>query len=274
MQLELLPPELLSIVAARCSPVSLLDLALASRRCCAVAEDDSIWKLQLTRSLQSVAEAFFEGILPSPESQTTWKRHYFALHRTWKKLAQERTGRLLVQISAQEMCGRRPNELDHFLELTNSWWHWGIDRPPTYGVYDVTDFITEHPGSDLIIDDAANMADASSVFEMAAHSDLALRRLATLAVPGLEALPFDQELEQLRTRRSAWSRQSWLTLAQGIVVAACFACFFREHPQFLSVPIMLMGWLACVACVDFIRARGRRTHGRRTCVPGHRPEQR
>ena len=49
------------------------------------------------------------------------------------------------------------------------------------------------------------MEDASDWFEMNAHSDAAIRRLESMAVPGLERLPYDVELERLR-QRAAQSR--------------------------------------------------------------------
>ena len=55
------------------------------------------------------------------------------------------------------------------------WDEWGVAAGAgTYGVYDVTEFADEHPGADLIIRDASELRDATSTFEMAAHSDGAL----------------------------------------------------------------------------------------------------
>ena len=94
----------------------------------------------------------------------------------------------------------------------------------------------EWPGAGCTL---AEAEDATTYFEMAAHSDAALRRLATLAVPGLEALPYDRELEALRVQQSPLLlaalvcsapafvvlRLIELTLAQATAAASCGAVF-------------------------------------------------
>ena len=55
----------------------------------------------------------------------------------------------------------------------------------------------QHPGIDL--SDAAELADGTELFEMNGHCDAAIRKLRTLVVPGLEALPYDLEVEARRT---------------------------------------------------------------------------
>ena len=190
-----LRPELQTLVAEHLDACSLLALARVSKACRVAAEDEAVWKSCLHRALLPITRAFFEGRLPEPDNGTTWKRHFFEMERSWKLRAQTSTGRLLVQIRAQRMSGRGPHELSSFWDLTcGRGWESPPEPSATYGVYDVTDFIHQHPGSDLIIHDSILMPDASSVFEMAAHSDHAMRKLATLAVPGLEALPYDQGL--------------------------------------------------------------------------------
>jgi len=101
------------------------------------------------------------------------------------------------QVGQQQMSGRGRHETVPLYCLWSELW---APSPPTYGVYDVTDFSDIHPGSDLIITDAAEAADATGWFEMAAHSDAALIILKTLAVPGLEALQYDPQLQALQQR--------------------------------------------------------------------------
>jgi hypothetical protein len=116
-----------------------------------------------------------------------------------EKMAQRRTGRLLVQIGQQQFSGRQPHEV---LPLSSLWSElWRSERPSRHGIYDVTDFSPRHPGIEL--KDAAELVDATEWFEMNGHSDEALRKLATLAVPTLEALPYDRELEEARRRRTS-----------------------------------------------------------------------
>lgn len=188
--LHLLPPELLHGVMATLRAADMLAVARVDRACRAAATDD-LWRALLARDLAPMLEAFFDGEVPAPCEGRSWRQQYFDVRFGWKRLAAERAGRLLVQIGAQRPSGRGPHEVP-------SLWCSTV-RPATYGVYDVTAFSAEHPGIELR--EAAALADATEWFEMAAHSDAALRRLAALAVPGLEALPYDRELEALRTRR-------------------------------------------------------------------------
>ena len=203
LMLERLRPELLLIVAGNCGLLPLLSLSQVSRGCREAARDEQVWRALLVAQLRPMTKVFFGGVIPSPGDGRTWKQHYFELRWSWKQLAQERTGRILVQIGAQWPSGRRPNELVSIWNVSDMWYTTG---PDYFGVYDCTDFVAHHPGADLIIRDAATAADATSTFEMAAHSDIALQKLATLVVTGLEALPYDHDLVTLRRR----SRLRWL----------------------------------------------------------------
>ena len=119
----------------------------------------------------------------------------------------------------------------------------------TLHVYDVTDFVDEHPGAQVLAE-AAGLADATEYFDMAAHSDAALRRLETLAVPGCTALRYDRELEALR------HRQPFLALAAGVcavppLLCALLRCASSTAPGFQSaVPAALSG-LAVVGAAAF-----------------------
>ena len=97
-----LPPELRVEVASHLQPAGLLALGGACRACRAAADHESLWRELLHRQLQPMLHAFFDGALPPPEAPgRSWKRHYFDFRGSWKRLAQKRTGRLLVQIGKQ-----------------------------------------------------------------------------------------------------------------------------------------------------------------------------
>jgi len=192
--LPALPSELCLVISRKLSPLNLIVLSSVCRAFRALSEDDDVWQSLLIRQLQPMVDAFFDGTLP-PSSHKTVKRHFFELRRSWKQLAQEQTGRMLVQIGTQELSGRVPHELKSIWSL---WTDWDSPEPTTYGIYDVTDFTDDHPGIDL--HDAASIVDATEWFEMNAHSDAAIRRLDTLAVPGLTGLPYERELERLCQR--------------------------------------------------------------------------
>ena len=199
-----LPPEILLQVAGSegLGPVDLLALSRVSRGCRAAADDDHVWRALLLRKMSPVWDAFFDGHPPPPRSGLGWKQQYFELRRTWKRLAGERSGRLLVQIGEQHLSGRGRHEVQSLFSLSAGWG--GSGGPANYGVYDVTEFSEHHPGIDLR--EAVELPDATDWFEMAAHSDAALRRLTTLVVPGLQALPYQRELDSLSLRRRGASR--------------------------------------------------------------------
>ena len=69
-------------------------------------------------------------------------------------------GKLLVQVGAQQLSGRGPDEL---VPLWNIREWWTQARPDHYSVYDVTSFIHQHPGSDLIITDAAALSNFGTI---------------------------------------------------------------------------------------------------------------
>eukprot|EP00908_Phaeocystis_cordata_P024384 Transcript_6844.p1 GENE.Transcript_6844~~Transcript_6844.p1 ORF type:complete len:294 (-),score=56.28 Transcript_6844:83-922(-) len=251
-----LPPELGTEVARHLSAVGLLSMAAVSRASRTVADDDLVWRQLLARQLEPMVKAFFDGALPLPEAGHTWKIHYFVLRSTWKHLAQKRTGKLLVQIGTQRPSGREPHELISILDAGDLWWP---TSPKTYGVYDVTTFVHRHPGADLIITDAAETADATHLFEINGHSDAALRMLTALAVPGLEALPYERELDALRRRRrrarDGWGAGDLLTagLASGCV--ASLSDFLHEHPRFCFVPALWALGVAVAAASALWRKR-------------------
>ena len=178
--LTALPREVLGLIA-RHEVLSAVDL-LAFRRVCTAcrnvaAPDDEAWELLLVNDFRPMIDAFFGGAVPLPRGGLTWMEHYFDFAQDWKRLAQDRTERILVQIGEQSMSGRQRYECKSILSLFTEW---NRADPARYGVYDVTDFIEVHPGAELY--DFGRATDATDMFDMAVHSDEAVRRLRTLAV--------------------------------------------------------------------------------------------
>ena len=245
-----LPPELLLLVASQLDAVDLMALARCCRSLRDVADDPCVWRDLLARRLAPMLRSFFDGELPPPEEGLSWKRWHFELRSSWKQRAQRLTGKLLVQVGSQRLSGRQPDELISIWDASDFWW---APRGDTYGIYDVSTFVHVHPGADLIIKDAAAEADATDTFEINGHSDEAVRRLATLAVPGLERLPYDLELDD--ARRRARSRrlgvldpQHLPTAVLAVACAVCLSVFLTRHPRYAMVPALwLLGATAAVA---------------------------
>jgi hypothetical protein len=214
-----LPHELCSAIAASTSlgAKDLNSLALVSRAFHAAATEEPLWHALLSRKLQPVIDTFFDGEAPAPADGVSWKRHFFELRASWKARAQQRTGRLLVQVGTQRLSGRKPHELPSAASLLSD----PAALPSTYGIYDVTTFVDHHPGIDLR--EAAAIDDASDWFEMNAHSDAAILRLRSLAVPGLQSLPYDIE----RPPRGRGRVMGPAPLACALLVAGAFGLCYR-----------------------------------------------
>ena len=268
-----LPPEVLFLVFSsdKLSAVDTLSICRVCRRLRSVGEDERIWTKVIALYLGPVLDAYFDGQIPSPSHlqqhwhfdgcHASWKCHFFTLKAHWKALAQERSGRLLVQIGKQELSGRTPGELlSTFAEVNPA-------PPRTYGIYDVTDF-THHPG--IALAEAAGVEDATEWFEMNAHSDVAIRRLESLAVPGLSALPYDADLEQMRRRRRRGrvdtSSLSWGAMLVWLLVLSlcvsceglchCFTCDADSRETLKRLPALTVLFLAfylCGGCYEVLR---------------------
>ncbi len=220
-----LPPDLLRSIAGHLGAADLHALSLASAICREVALDDLLWRALLHRQLRPILDAFFDGAAPHPAAGVSWRRHFFAFGVSWKRLAQRRSGRLLVQVATQQM------ERDE--RVFPAWGSLSIirgtaeSRVPTYGVHDVTDMADKHPGSRAVILQAASDRDATNLFKLLPHSDAAIKKLASLAVPGLEALPYDLEGRQ-GAARSSWRLDRDLVCAGAVGVAAVVASCSRR----------------------------------------------
>ena len=157
----------------------------------------------------SVVDALFGGAVPPPPPEIgSWRAWYFAFDRDWLDHARARhPDKLLLRMTSQ--CAESsPNchgvpptpmgvvrvSFDLRVPLTAwrlpvnlevpGWW----SQPPTYAIFDATDFVNYHPGSaDLL--HAGRVDDATEFFDLVSHSERARQVLRALVVAGLEALP-------------------------------------------------------------------------------------
>lgn len=184
----------------------MLDVVLAGRFCganevlaisqCSTAlrratDDDSVWKALVMLRHVAVLRVLFDGAPPEPKLGSSWKGHFFDFERSWLQQARQRSGRLLVRMNA--VCAMGCDWPDYGVP-------WHLDQPNcacrgavcrgarhAYGVYDVTEFAPQHPGSEALLQ-AAEVFDATELFDSIAHSPHARRLLRGMAVPGLEAV--------------------------------------------------------------------------------------
>jgi hypothetical protein len=192
-----LPHDLLAHSLSFLDALSLLAAAQASTALHAAVEDERVWHALRWRNHDAVLRILFDGRVPllheqqqqiEPSSCYGWSKRarYFSFTRSWKRLAQQRTGRVLLRIDGAAAGG----------------------QPGTCGVYDATTYAPSHPGLEFIIEDAAEEEDSTSTFAAANHSRRAKAILRSLAVPGLECLRCDGEEAVLKARRK-WRLRGW-----------------------------------------------------------------
>eukprot|EP00966_Prymnesium_polylepis_P074104 1719787-Prymnesium_polylepis.1 len=208
--LEALPLDLIRHVTSHLSIVGLLTLSRVSRRLS--AHDEAVWRERLEQRHRRVLAVLFGGVAPAPHPPLMWKQHYFDFAARWKERAEQSTGRVLLVIGDRVLGG----------------------GGATYGVYDVTEYRFQHPGAEMLLAEAAEERDATELFEITSHSMAARRTLKSLAVAGLEALPYDEELDVLRRKRlrHRWWREqlvaaaSWgrTYAAPPLALCACCTC--------------------------------------------------
>ena len=188
------------------------------------------WKLLLTRDLQPMIKAFWDGVVPDPDGGVSWRQHYFRMRAGWKQQAQQHTGRLLVRIGVQQPSGRGRYET---VSLFSLWKELRAPRASTFSVYDITAFSEHHPGIDL--NEAAELDDATELWEMNGHSDAALHLLQTFVVPGLVSLPYDRELESrcgTRVQLFFWLEQSVLGVLWAWIILVTRVCVYCRRTIF------------------------------------------
>ena len=263
-----LPSEILSLVLRQLDAAELIASQPVCRALQAAASDEQ-WHSRLSTQLHPILKAFFDGTPPRPRQGLSWSCHYFEVHATWLQLAQERTGRVLLKIGTRRPAPPAPQDWADWSAFL-----WGEEekwrKGGTYGVYDVTDFLEHHPGSPDLLLEAAARADATHSFEMGAHSKSALQMLATFVVPGLEAVPYSPEIEELQQRplrsRGLFEHDRhppWASgqtcIALGLlfatpvcgrcdVVCGAVACSAVARDFLANVPALPLVFLACSLC--------------------------
>ena len=128
---------------------------------------------------------------PPPPEIGSWRAWYFAFDRDWLDHARARhPDKLLLRMTSQ--CAESsPNchgvpptpmgvvrvSFDLRVPLTAwrlpvnlevpGWW----SQPPTYAIFDATDFVNYHPGSAELLRDAGRVDDATEFFDLVSHSE-------------------------------------------------------------------------------------------------------
>lgn len=214
---QVLPLELLVAVASHLEADGLLALALVCTDARLAGQDQHVWRALLLRHQRVVLAALFHRQMPEPRDGNTWQQHFFDFDRSWKQIAQERTGRLLLRISTSATQPRQWwAELHTLNPLRPRDSRRRAGEPcaggqgartlrtdgGTYGVFDVTEYRKLHPGIERMLVEACDEYDATDSFEEIGHTNDARRVLRSLVVPGLEAVPYDADLHVLRHRAS------------------------------------------------------------------------
>ena len=91
-----------------------------------------MWTALLWRHHSRILRLLFHGQPPRENDGLSPKQAYFEFARSWKLLAQRRSGRLLLKIDGEAAGG----------------------LAGTFGVYDATEYAPQHPGFELIVEDA------------------------------------------------------------------------------------------------------------------------
>jgi len=152
---EALPAELLDVVLCCCDAPALCAITSVSQRLRTAAGNPALWEMQFERRFRRVIPLFAHlPWSPLPEGEN-FKTFYFKFERTWMLLAAQQ-GLCILKIDGH--------------------------------VYDVTEFVEEHPGEPYLLSAAAG-TDASEPFEYVQHSNHARRVLRSFARPDLDLEP-------------------------------------------------------------------------------------
>lgn len=237
-----LPAELQLAICAVCGEVDLLALSGCCRSLRSLVDDGSLWEPLIRRRHSRVIAALFDGVVPSPGGGRAWTHHAFAFDREWLDMARQRSGRVLLRMSAN-CIARRPSHLG-VPSVFPKWLYvrvpgfgelalknlFGLHAaPPRFGVFDVTDFVDQHPGADQILLDAACLGDCTLEFDASNHTERARSILRKLAIPGVAALPPLPPLARPRRGKVAHAtsrvvqelRAMLLLVCQNLVLAWC-----------------------------------------------------
>ncbi|KAL3910008.1 MAG: hypothetical protein SGPRY_009217 [Prymnesium sp.] len=196
IMLASLPAELLDVILGSLDASCLLALSHTSRALRTCADHDVLWQSLIRLRHDTVLRILFDDEVPPPRDGMSWKKYYFYFSAAWLRMAQARTGKLLLMINTA--CIKPGHSFSE----------------QSFAIVDVTFFASAHPGADnLIIDLVETGEDATLPFLMAAHSWHALRILRELVVPGLECVSLDlyDPVDHKQTRAPRWTHLSSLT---------------------------------------------------------------
>ena len=161
-----LPRDLLEHVLSFLGAAEII--ATASPACVALYEaaaSDNLWREVLLHQYRVVLDLAFGGACPTPPAGLSWRLFFFEFRRSWMRLAKgdwesgdyhsgdggshRGSGRAILTI--REAKAGEPH------------------------VYDVTEYVDDHPGLGFLLDAAGT--DATEVFRLAGHSKNANRIL-------------------------------------------------------------------------------------------------
>ena len=235
-----LPLDIWLQAACHLDVENLGSLAAVSHPLQRVAVDRQAWRRIFLEEHEAVIRVLFDGRVPDPPCGVSWRHHYLKFSSTWLSLAQERSERILLRMSTE--C------VDHCERW--SWWR-RSPAPRTFAVYDVTSYAPRHPGAETLLLDAATQEDATDLFGLGRHSAYARRLLQSLAVPGLEAVPYGQGLVRLRRPRVRQPllprpRAVGVFLVQAAVIAGLSSGAHALSPRLIYVCMVLLPWAVAI----------------------------
>lgn len=181
-----LPDDVLARTLSCLDAVTLLSVSQTSTNMRVAVDSDTVWRPLLWRHHRQILLILFDGRIPRLPQNLSRKQQYFLFATSWKRLAMQDSGRILLKIDGYASGGTLG----------------------TFGVYDATIYAPSHPGLEFIVEDAAQEEDSSATFDAAAHSTRGKAILRSLAVPGLEAITPDVEVAQLAAVRRR-ARRRW-----------------------------------------------------------------
>ena len=183
-----LPTELWAHIVQQTDAPSVLALACTCQEAMVWEADNSeqLWSALLKEQHSTILATLFDGdpLFKRPP-EISARRWFSVFTSSWLSLAQQRTGRVLLRLDSR--C-EDPDAAGWRFQL------FGLGSagrcPAMFTVYDVTSYAPHHPGAERLLLDAASLEDASESFGMGRHSTAARRLLRTMALEGLQGVPY------------------------------------------------------------------------------------
>ena len=164
--LAALPNEMLFNIVVQLDPFTVLQgLGSSCFALYQVLASDELWQAMFQARFRVVIDSAFFGICPLPSPNRSWRAHFFDFAHNW-----------MLQAKASLRAG--DGELSSPTSgraIVRIWGH----------VYDVSDYVDDHPGLPAFLLSAAG-TDATAVFKLAGHSDNARHILHRFAAPHLD----------------------------------------------------------------------------------------